>query len=252
MVASMNAKEAHGPFLCTMKVHLLDADLHFPPVAEAGDHGLLAVGGDLSAGRLLAAYEHGAFPWFMEDDPILWWAPQERAVLPVLGLKVSKSMRNELNKNRYRITMDRAFERVIRGCQEAPRDDEGTWITDDIVRAYVDLHALGLAHSVEAWKGDELVGGLYGVSLGRMFFGESMFSTSTNASKVAFVHLVRWLAVKGFGPVDCQIINPHLASLGATTWPREAFQVQLAHFLHAGPTLKGPWTAYESELTGHA
>ena len=235
-----------------MKVHLLDADLHFPPVAEAGDHGLLAVGGDLSAGRLLAAYEHGAFPWFMEDDPILWWAPQERAVLPVLGLKVSKSMRNELNKNRYRITMDRAFERVIRGCQEAPRDDEGTWITDDIVRAYVDLHALGLAHSVEAWKGDELVGGLYGVSLGRMFFGESMFSTATNASKVAFVHLVRWLAVKGFGPVDCQIINPHLASLGATTWPREAFQVQLAHFLHAGPTLKGPWTAYESELTGHA
>ena len=235
-----------------MKVHLLDADLHFPPVAEAGDHGLLAVGGDLSAGRLLAAYEHGAFPWFMEDDPILWWAPQERAVLPVLGLKVSKSMRNELNKNRYRITMDRAFERVIRGCQEAPRDGEGTWITDDIVRAYVDLHALGFAHSVEAWKGDELVGGLYGVSLGRMFFGESMFSTATNASKVAFVHLVRWLAVKGFGPVDCQIMNPHLASLGATTWPREAFQVQLAHFLHAGPTLKGPWTAYESELTGHA
>ena len=235
-----------------MKVHLLDADLYFPPVAEAGDHGLLAVGGDLSAGRLLAAYEHGAFPWFMEDDPILWWAPQERAVLPVLGLKVSKSMRNELNKNRYRITMDRAFERVIRGCQEAPRDGEGTWITDDIVRAYVDLHALGLAHSVEAWKGDELVGGLYGVSLGRMFFGESMFSTATNASKVAFVHLVRWLAVKGFGPVDCQIMNPHLASLGATTWPREAFQVQLAHFLHAGPTLKGPWTAYESELTGHA
>ena len=235
-----------------MKVHLLDADLHFPPVAEAGDHGLLAVGGDLSVGRLLAAYEHGAFPWFMEDDPILWWAPQERAVLPVLGLKVSKSMRNELNKNRYRITMDRAFERVIRGCQEAPRDGEGTWITDDIVRAYVDLHALGLAHSVEAWKGDELVGGLYGVSLGRMFFGESMFSTATNASKVAFVHLVRWLAVKGFGPVDCQIMNPHLASLGATTWPREAFQVQLAHFLHAGPTLKGPWTAYESELTGHA
>ena len=235
-----------------MKVHLLDADLHFPPVAEAGDHGLLAVGGDLSAGRLLAAYEHGAFPWFMKDDPILWWAPQERAVLPVLELKVSKSMRNELNKNRYRITMDRAFERVIRGCQEAPRDGDGTWITDDIVRAYVDLHALGLAHSVEAWKGDELVGGLYGVSLGRMFFGESMFSTATNASKVAFVHLVRWLAVKGFGPVDCQIMNPHLASLGATTWPREAFQVQLAHFLHAGPTLKGPWTAYESELTGHA
>ena len=178
--------------------------------------------------------------------------PLKNALCSIIGLKVSKACSRRLNKNRYRITMDRAFERVIRGCQEAPRDGEGTWITDDIVRAYVDLHALGLAHSVEAWKGDELVGGLYGVSLGRMFFGESMFSTATNASKVAFVHLVRWLAVKGFGPVDCQIMNPHLASLGATTWPREAFQVQLAHFLHAGPTLKGPWTAYESELTGHA
>ena len=234
-----------------MKVHVLDADLHFPPVEEAGEHGLLAVGGDLSAARLMAAYEHGAFPWFMEDDPILWWAPVERAVLPVLELNVSKSMRNELNRKRYRITMDRDFEAVVRGCQNAPRDGEGTWITDDIVKAYVDLHELGLAHSVEAWKGDALVGGLYGVSLGRMFFGESMFSTATNASKVAFVHLVRWLAVKGFGPVDCQIMNPHLASMGATLWPREDFQTQLQHFLHAGPTLKGPWTRYEQELKGH-
>ncbi len=247
----MTAKEAHALFLCTMKVHVLDADLHFPPVEEAGEHGLLAAGGDLSAARLMAAYEHGAFPWFMEDDPILWWAPVERAVLPVLELNVSKSMRNELNRKRYRITMDRDFEAVVRGCQNAPRDGEGTWITDDIVKAYADLHELGLAHSVEAWKDDELVGGLYGVSLGRMFFGESMFSTATNASKVAFVHLVRWLAVKGFGPVDCQIMNPHLASMGATLWPREDFQTQLQHFLQAGPTLKGPWTPYEHELTGH-
>ena len=142
-----------------MKVHVLDADLHFPPVEEAGEHGLLAAGGDLSAARLMAAYEHGAFPWFMEDDPILWWAPVERAVLPVLELNVSKSMRNELNRKRYRITMDRDFEAVVRGCQNAPRDGEGTWITDDIVKAYVDLHELGLAHSVEAWKDDELVGG---------------------------------------------------------------------------------------------
>ena len=233
-----------------MKVHVLDADLHFPPVNVAGEHGLLAVGGDLSSARLLAAYEHGAFPWFMEEDPILWWAPPERAVLPVLELKVSKSMRNELNRKRYRITMDRAFEEVVRGCQHAPRDGEGTWITDDIVQAYVNLHDLGLAHSVEAWDRDNLVGGLYGVSLGRMFFGESMFSTATNASKVAFAHLVRWLALKGFGPVDCQIMNPHLASLGATLWTREDFQTQLTHFLHAGPTLKGPWTAFESELHG--
>ena len=163
---------------------------------------------------------------------------------------VSKSMRNELNRKRYRITLDRAFEEVVRGCQHAPRDGEGTWITDDIVQAYVNLHDLGLAHSVEAWDGDNLVGGLYGVSLGRMFFGESMFSTATNASKVAFVHLVRWLVLKGFGPVDCQIMNPHLASLGATLWTREDFQTQLTHFLHAGPTLKGPWTAFEAELHG--
>lgn len=231
-----------------MKVHVLDADLQFPPVQAAGEHGLLAVGGDLSSARLLAAYEHGAFPWFMQEDPILWWAPSERAVLPVHELKVSKSMRNELNRRRYRITLDRNFESVVRGCQHAPRDGEGTWISEDIVTAYVELHQLGLAHSVEAWQGDELVGGLYGVSLGRMFFGESMFSKATNASKVAFVHLVRWLALRGFGPVDCQIINPHLESLGAKLWDREAFQTQLTHFLHAGPTLKGPWTPYESEL----
>ena len=141
-----------------MKVHVLDADMHFPPVNVAGEHGLLAVGGDLSSARLLAAYEHGAFPWFMEEDPILWWAPPERAVLPVLELKVSKSMRNELNRKRYRITLDRAFEEVVRGCQHAPRDGEGTWITDDIVQAYVNLHDLGLAHSVEAWDRDNLVG----------------------------------------------------------------------------------------------
>ena len=196
-----------------MKIHLLDADLHFPPsVRRRREHGLLAVGGDLSPARLMAAYEHGTFPWFMEDEPIMWWAPPERAVLPAQGLKVTKSMRNILNRKPFRITMDRCFEEVVRQCQHAPRDGEGTWITDDIVDAYVALHELGVAHSVEAWRDDELVGGLYGVSLGRMFFGESMFSTQSNASKVAFIQLVRWLAVNGFGPVDCQIMNPHLAS----------------------------------------
>lgn len=234
-----------------MKVHVLDSDLHFPPVEVAGEHGLLAVGGDLSPGRLLAAYEHGAFPWFMEDDPILWWAPAERAVLPLQDLNVSKSMRNELNRGRYRVTLDRAFEAVIRGCQQAPRDGEGTWISDSIVAAYLELHGLGMAHSVEVWKGEELAGGLYGVSLGRMFFGESMFSRATNASKVAFVTLTRWLAQRGFGPVDCQIMNPHLASLGAQAWTREAFQTQLHHFLHVAPTLKGPWTTFEHELPPH-
>ena len=250
-VSRMSAKEAHRPLLCGMKIHLLDADLHFPPVEVAEEHGLLAVGGDLSPARLLAAYEHGAFPWFMEDDPILWWAPAERAVLPTEALKVSKSMRNELNRNRYRVTLDRAFERVIRGCQKAPRDGEGTWISEDIVSAYMSLHELGMAHSVEAWEGDQLVGGLYGVSLGRMFFGESMFSTSTNASKVAFVKLVRWLAFRGFGPVDCQIMNDHLASLGVQSWSREDFQIQLEKFLHKAPTLKGSWTDFEDELAAH-
>lgn len=244
----MHAKETHAPLLCGMKVHVLDADLHFPPVEEAGEHGLLAVGGDLTPGRLLAAYEHGAFPWFMEDDPILWWAPAERAVLPAMGLHVSKSMRNELNRQRYHITLDRDFEGVIRGCQSAPRDGDGTWISEDIVTAYLSLHELGVAHSVETWKDDELVGGLYGVSLGRMFFGESMFSTATNASKVAFVKLVRWLALRGFGPVDCQIMNPHLESLGVQSWPREDFQSELQRFLHSAPTLKGSWTPFESEL----
>ena len=231
-----------------MKVHVLDADLHFPPVEEAGEHGLLAVGGDLTPGRLLAAYEHGAFPWFMEDDPILWWAPFERAVVPAMGLNVSKSMRNELNRQRYRVTLDRDFERVMRGCQSAPRDGGGTWISEDIVQAYLELYKLGVAHSVETWQDDELVGGLYGVSLGRMFFGESMFSTATNASKVAFIKLVRWLALRGFGPVDCQIMNPHLKSLGAQSWPRDEFQAELQRFLHSGPTLKGSWTPFETEL----
>lgn len=227
---------------------MLDADLHFPPVEEAGEHGLLAVGGDLSTGRLLAAYEHGVFPWFMEGDPIMWWAPAERAVLPTKGLNVSKSMRNELNRERYRLTFDRAFEAVIRGCQQAPRDGEGTWITDDIVKAYVALHHLGVAHSVEVWGNEELVGGLYGISLGRMFFGESMFSKATNASKVAFVQLARWLSKRGFGPVDCQIMNPHLSSMGVESWPRHRFQSELTHFLHAAPTIHGSWMAFEHEL----
>ena len=238
-----------------MKVTLLGDELTFPPVDVAEDHGLLAVGGDLSPARLLAAYAHGAFPWFMEGEPILWWSPAERAVLPLERLKVHKSLRNELNRQRYRVTMDQDFEGVVRGCQRAPRDGEGTWISDDIVRAYVELHSHGVAHSVETWHEGQLVGGLYGVSLGRMFFGESMFSSATNASKVALVALVKWLKARGFGPLDCQIMNDHLASLGVQAWTREAFQAALDTHLHAGPTLLGPWTLHgapSGEPTPHA
>lgn len=224
-----------------MRVHLLDDGMEFPPVADAGEEGLLAVGGDLSTARLLAAYEHGVFPWFMEGDPIMWWSPFERAVLPLEQLKVSKSMRNVLNQHRFKVTMDRAFEAVIRGCQQAPRDGEGTWISDDMVQAYLALHTLGMAHSVEVWDQKQLVGGLYGVSIGRMFFGESMFSTASNASKVALIHLVEWLKAHEFGPLDCQIMNPHLQSLGAELWPRHRYQNALEQHLHSGATLQGSW-----------
>jgi len=225
-----------------MNVHVLGDDLTFPPVDVAGEHGLLAVGGDLSPARLLAAYEHGTFPWFMDDDPILWWSPEERAILPLNKLRIHKSLRNELNRKRYHVSMDMAFKDVIVGCQQAPRDGHGTWITSKVVDAYVALHELGVAHSVEVWHQDVLVGGLYGVSLGRMFFGESMFSSSTNASKVALVHLIQWMKDRGFGPLDCQIMNDHLASLGAESWSRTQFQTTLNTMLHAGPTLQGPWS----------
>ena len=224
-----------------MRIHLLDDGMEFPPVADAGEEGLLAIGGDLSPARLLAAYEHGVFPWFMEEDPIMWWSPPVRAMLPLDALRVSKSMRNVLNQKRFRVTMDQDFEGVIRGCQRAPRDGEGTWISDEVVEAYLKLHELGSAHSVEVWQGDALVGGLYGVSIGRMFFGESMFSSASNASKVALIHLVGWLRAKGFGPLDCQIMNPHLESLGAELWSREAYQEALQRCLHADVTLMGPW-----------
>lgn len=243
-----NAKEIQRVLLCGMKVTVLDSDLQFPPVEMAEEHGILAVGGDLEPATLISAYEHGAFPWFMPEDPLLWWAPPERAVLPVGGIRVSKSMRNELNRQRYKLTLDRAFEQVIRGCQCAPREGEGTWITDDIVRAYLRLHDLGIAHSVEVWQNDEVVGGLYGVSLGRMFFGESMFSAAVNASKVAFVQLARWLESEGFGPVDCQIMNPHLASMGVENWSRANYQEVLAKYLHKAPTLKGSWTHHEYQF----
>ena len=165
---------------------------------------------DLTEARLIAAYEHGVFPWYGENDPILWWAPEERSVLFLDSLHIAKSMRSVLNSNRFELRIDTAFEHVIQACADVRSSTEGTWISQDIIEAYIRLHDLGLAHSFEAWRDGKLVGGLYGVSIGCMFFGESMFSAESNASKFCFIQLVEWAKANGYGPIDCQISNSHL------------------------------------------
>lgn len=202
-----------------------DPSLAFPPAefALAEPNGLLAVGGDLSPERLIKAYRHGIFPWFNEDQPILWWSPNPRAVLFPERLHVSRSLRKFLTRHPFEITVDRDFEAVLEACAAPRRHDPGTWITPAMHRAYLQLHRMGLAHSVEAWQGDRLVGGLYGVALGRVFFGESMFSRATNASKVAFVHLVSHLRRLQYTLIDCQVSSAHLHSLGAVDIRRSVF-----------------------------
>ena len=218
----------------------LGSELWFPPPEQFGEDGLVALGGDLAPDRLLLAYERGIFPWSAPEDPLLWWCPDPRAILMPSEIKVSKSMRNVLNRGQYRTTLDQDYRGVMEGC--AHRPEEGTWITEDFIEAYVELHTLGFAHSVEAWDtGGHLVGGLYGVSLGSMFFGESMFARSTNASKVAFVHLARQLGKWGIECIDCQIMNPHLESLGAAHVPRGIFLTELARCLKA-TTKRGKWS----------
>jgi leucyl/phenylalanyl-tRNA--protein transferase len=217
----------------------LGSELWFPPAEHFGEDGLVAIGGDLSPARLLLAYERGIFPWSAPEDPLLWWCPDPRAVLQPQDVKVSKSMRNVLNQDLYTVTLDQDFEGVMRGCADRP--DEGTWITEDFIHAYLNLHELGFAHSVEAWDSQgELVGGLYGVSLGSMFFGESMFAKASNASKVAFITLARQLRTWGFDWIDCQIMNPHLESLGACHIPRQGFLDVLSACLQQD-TRRGPW-----------
>lgn len=201
----------------------------FPPLENALDdpNGLLAIGGDLSPQRLIEAYRNGIFPWFNEDEPIFWWSPDPRMVLFPEELKISRSLRKTLHKDHYQIRADTAFTQVMHACAAPRKGQSGSWIHPEMIAAYTTLHNMGLAHSVETWIDGELVGGLYGVALGKVFFGESMFSRSTDASKIAFVHLVKQLQYWEFGLIDCQVKTHHLASLGAREIPRASFSRQL-------------------------
>ena len=225
-----------------MAIYRLGRAVAFPDPALADPDGLLAVGGDLRPERLLAAYAEGIFPWYDDRSPILWWSPDPRLVLAPRELHVSRSLARTLRRGTYRVTADEAFARVIRRCAEKGRPGQrGTWITAEMIDAYCELHRLGFAHSFEAWEGDALVGGLYGVSLGTVFFGESMFADARDASKVAFSRGVGWLAAEGFELVDCQVRTEHLVSLGAREIPRAEFLRRVAAAVEA-PTRRGRWT----------
>lgn len=226
-----------------MPIYLLStSDLAFPHPSLASPRGILAMGGDLSPERLLLAYRRGIFPWFNEGEDILWWSPDPRFVLFPDELKVSKSMRPYFNQRKFAVSLDTAFDRVIEACRSTRRPGQlgGTWITEDMLEAYRRLHELGFAHSVEVWKAGELVGGLYGISLGKVFFGESMFTQVSNASKFGFIWLVRRLRQEAFWLIDCQQATRHLASLGARGISRERFLEYLEK--NSGePTLRGNW-----------
>lgn len=230
-----------------MPIRPLGRALRFPPVEDA-EEGLLAVGGDLSPERLLLAYRSGIFPWYDETLPILWHSPDPRCVFPVERVHAGRSLRRVITKGTYDVRYDTAFERVIRACQRTPRPgQDGTWITEDMIRAYCLLHELGYAHSVEAWLGEELAGGLYGVSLGRVFFGESMFAWQPNASKVALVHLAERVGRWGFPIIDAQVPTPHTVSMGAEEWPRARFLEVLRREVDH-PTRRGSWSVAEPPL----
>jgi leucyl/phenylalanyl-tRNA--protein transferase len=221
-------------------VFRLDDRLVFPPV-ELADDGLLAVGGDLSTKRLLLAYSQGIFPWYEADQPILWHSPDPRMVLRVEELHVPRSLRKVLRQGRYHFTLDSAFPAVIGACAAAPRHGQGgTWITPQMRAAYLELHRLGWAHSVEAWLDDTLAGGVYGVCLGAIFFGESMFARRPDASKAAFVMLTEQLQRWGVTLVDCQVHTQHLARFGATEWPRSRYLTALSAAV-SKPTRRGRW-----------
>ena len=224
-----------------MPVHLLGDDLSFPPPELATPEGVVAVGDDLRPERLLAAYSQGIFPWPVRGFPLLWFCPNPRFVLPLDEVRLGRSIRRALRRSSLSVRFDTAFDEVIDRCAHAPRPgQEGTWITPELRNAFVRLHQLGFAHSIEAWQGDSLVGGLYGIALGTMFFGESMFARTPDASKVAFVTLLAQLRLWGYKVVDCQVETEHLARFGAIEWKRRRFleEVRLAI---KEPTRKGPW-----------
>ncbi len=221
-----------------MPVYRLTSELIFPHPSLANEDGILAVGGDLSPKRLLLAYANGIFPWFCEGDPIIWWSPDPRCVLYPDSINISRSMRKFLKKNLYKVTFDTCFEDVITMCSELRKDN--TWITHDIIESYCNLHRLGFAHSVETWHEGSLVGGLYGVSLGKCFFGESMFSVMDNASKTALITLSQRLLEMDFLLIDCQVHSKHLESLGAINIERNAFFECLKKGL-SFETMRGSW-----------
>jgi leucyl/phenylalanyl-tRNA--protein transferase len=226
-------------------IALLSGNTPFPPVERAlrSPNGLLAAGGELSVPRMLDAYRHGIFPWFNPGEPILWWSPDPRTVLIPDEFKVSRSLAKVLRNTPYEIHTDSAFEQVMRSCAAPRAGHPGTWINEDMIEAYSALHQLGYAHSVEVWMNGTLAGGLYGVSIGQMFYGESMFSNVSNASKIALAHLARQLerwqfgsrSGPGTGMIDCQMYTPHLASLGAREIPRNEFIARLQELVHCAP-----------------
>ena len=204
--------------------YLLKKELFFPPVSEADEDGILAVGGDLSVERLQLAYRSGIFPWFEDGDPIIWWAPDPRMVLVPDAFRISKSMRNITNRKIFRVTFNQSFREVIANCKNSERAGQnGTWITHEMLEAYCKLNDIGFAKSIEVWQNDELVGGLYGIDLGNIFCGESMFSKVPNASKMAFITLVDYLKMHHYKLLDCQVYNEHLESLGCSEISRSEF-----------------------------
>jgi len=224
-----------------MPIFRLVDDMVFPPPDYADPSGLIAVGGDLSSERLLEAYRVGIFPWYSDEQPILWWSPDPRFILEPDGFKISRSLQKTLQRKIFQVTFDRVFEDVIAACSTVPREGQrGTWITREMRDAYIELHGLGYAHSVETWFAGNLVGGLYGVSLGKVFFGESMFHKKTDASKVALARLVEKLKSWGFHFIDSQMTTEHMMSLGAKEMPRRIFLKRLQSALRHS-TKRGKW-----------